>query len=121
VRFGKGIRILATSFVMALPLAQAADCGAPVIEVVDAAALKGIKRVAVTSFTVQYVTSQVWDTSPRAARATASRGRAARSSAPASGRPPAKAEKGNGAGAITSVFYSPGRACRWCWATSSTA
>ena len=63
MRFGKGIRILATSFVMALPLAQAADCGAPVIEVVDAAALKGIKRVAVTSFTVQYVTSQVWDTS----------------------------------------------------------
>ena len=63
MRFGKGIRILATSFVMALPLAQAADFGAPVIEVVDAAALKGIKRVAVTSFTVQYVTSQVWDTS----------------------------------------------------------
>jgi hypothetical protein len=63
MRFGKGIRILATSFVMALPLAQAADFGAPVNEVVDAAALKGIKRVAVTSFTVQYVTSQVWDTS----------------------------------------------------------
>ena len=35
MRFGKGIRILATSFVMALPLAQAADFGAPVIEVVD--------------------------------------------------------------------------------------
>ena len=38
MRFGKGIRIPATSFVMALPLAQAADFGAPVIEVVDAAA-----------------------------------------------------------------------------------
>lgn len=48
---------------LAVPLAQAADYGAPVIDVVDAAALKGIKRVAVTSFTVQYVTSQVWDTS----------------------------------------------------------
>jgi len=41
----------------------AADFGHPVIDVVDDSALKGIKRVAVTSFTVQYVTSQVWDTS----------------------------------------------------------
>jgi hypothetical protein len=41
----------------------AADFGTPAIEVVDASALKGVKRVAVTSFTVQYVTSQVWDTS----------------------------------------------------------
>lgn len=41
----------------------AADFGTPVIEVVDASAIKGVKRVAVTSFTVQYVTSQVWDTS----------------------------------------------------------
>ncbi|MBK6558998.1 MAG: hypothetical protein IPG16_18005 [Comamonadaceae bacterium] len=68
---------------MALPLAQAADCGAPVIEVVDAAALKGIKRVAVTSFTVQYVV---------------------RSGTPAA--PPPGRRKG-GAGAITSVFYTP--------------
>ncbi len=35
----------------------AADFGNPVIEVVDPSAIKGIKRVAVTSFTVQYVTS----------------------------------------------------------------
>lgn len=42
---------------------HAADFGTPVIEVVEAPVLKGVKRVAVTSFTVQYVTSQVWDTS----------------------------------------------------------
>ena len=42
---------------------HAVDFGPAVIETVDAAALKGIKRVAVTSFTVQYVTSQIWDTS----------------------------------------------------------
>lgn len=49
---------------LACPLAlQAADFGPPAIEVVDASALKGIKRVAVTSFSVQYVTAQVWDTS----------------------------------------------------------
>jgi len=41
----------------------AADFGTPVVEVIDASTLKGVKRVAVTSFTVQYVTSQVWDTS----------------------------------------------------------
>lgn len=55
--------ILVAACALAWPLAQAADFGQPVIEVVDAAVLKGIKRVAVTSFTVQYVTSQVWDTS----------------------------------------------------------
>jgi len=55
--------IIVAACALALPLAQAVDFGTPVIEVVDAAALKGIKRVAVTSFTVQYVTSQVWDTS----------------------------------------------------------
>lgn len=43
--------------------ASATDFGTPVFELVDAAALKGVNRVAVTSFTVQYVTSQVWDTS----------------------------------------------------------
>lgn len=49
---------------LACPLAlQAADFGPPTIEVVDASSLKGIKRVAVTSFSVQYVTAQVWDTS----------------------------------------------------------
>ena len=41
----------------------AVDFGTPAIEVVDGAALKGIQRVAVTSFTVQYVLEQVWDTS----------------------------------------------------------
>ena len=41
---------------------HAADFGPPAVDIVDAAALKGIKRVAVASFTVQYVTSQVWDT-----------------------------------------------------------
>ena len=46
-----------------LMTAHATDFGTPVFEVVDAPTLKGIKRVAVTSFTVQYVTSQVWDTS----------------------------------------------------------
>jgi hypothetical protein len=46
-----------------LMTAHATDFGMPVFEVVDAPTLKGIKRVAVTSFTVQYVTSQVWDTS----------------------------------------------------------
>ncbi len=62
---------MAVRFARYLPLAcltlalnvAAADFGNPVFEVVDPAALKGIKRVAVTSFTVQYVTSQVWDTS----------------------------------------------------------
>ncbi len=44
-------------------MATAADFGTPVIDIVDASTLKGVKRVAVTSFTVQYVTSQVWDTS----------------------------------------------------------
>ncbi|MDD5472085.1 MAG: hypothetical protein PHP05_09240 [Sideroxydans sp.] len=43
--------------------ALATDFGTPVIDIVDASTLKGVKRVAVTSFTVQYVTSQVWDTS----------------------------------------------------------
>lgn len=42
---------------------QAADFGQPVFEVIDAPAQKGIKRVAVVSFTVQYVSQQVWDTS----------------------------------------------------------
>jgi len=55
--------ILVAACALAWPVAHAADFGQPVIEVVDAAVLKGIKRVAVTSFTVQYVTSQVWDTS----------------------------------------------------------
>lgn len=62
---------MAIRFATYLPLAcltlalnvGAADFGNPVIEVVDPSALKGVKRVAVTSFTVQYVTSQVWDTS----------------------------------------------------------
>lgn len=35
----------------------------PVLDVVDAGALQGVRRVAVASFTVQYVTAQVWDTS----------------------------------------------------------
>ncbi|MEY4100425.1 MAG: hypothetical protein RL300_1596 [Pseudomonadota bacterium] len=61
VRFGALIS-MACLAVLA-PHVQAADFGNPVIETVDAATLKGIKRVAVTSFTVQYVTSQVWDTS----------------------------------------------------------
>lgn len=59
---------LAISGLIAISLAsphavQAADFGTPVIDIVDASTLKGVKRVAVTSFTVQYVTSQVWDTS----------------------------------------------------------
>lgn len=62
---------MAIRFATYLPLAcltlalnvGAAEFGNPVIEVVDPSALKGVKRVAVTSFTVQYVTSQVWDTS----------------------------------------------------------
>ena len=51
--------------VVAAGLAQAAaaDFGTPVIDIVDASTLKGVKRVAVTSFTVQYVLDQVWDTS----------------------------------------------------------
>ncbi len=49
--------------ILGLSSAHATDFGTPVLEVVDAPTLKGIKRVAVTSFTVQYVTSQVWDTS----------------------------------------------------------
>ena len=59
----KAVGIVVAAWALALPVAQAADYGVPVIDVVDAAALKGVKRVAVTSFTVQYVTSQVWDTS----------------------------------------------------------
>jgi len=49
--------------ILGLSTSHAADFGMPVLEVIDAPTLKGIKRVAVTSFTVQYVTSQVWDTS----------------------------------------------------------
>ena len=49
--------------ILGLSSAHTADFGTPVLEVVDASALNGIKRVAVTSFTVQYVTGQVWDTS----------------------------------------------------------
>lgn len=57
-------RLVLSTLVAACPLAaHATDFGQPVFEVVDAAALKGIKRVAVTSFTVQYVLQQVWDTS----------------------------------------------------------
>jgi hypothetical protein len=58
------IRPLALSACLAFaPLAaHAADFGQPVFEVVDAAAQKGVKRVAVTSFTVQFVSQQVWDT-----------------------------------------------------------
>lgn len=144
--------------------ACAADFGSPAIEVVDAAALKGIQRVAVASFTVQYVSSQVWDTSfvsgGRALRSqtlqTAGQGggfdigstldlakmqsttehlyrafvsdlqtagfdvvgldklmaspayQTFASKGPAAPRKEeAEAEKGNGAGAITSVFYTP--------------
>jgi hypothetical protein len=43
--------------------ATATDFGPPAVEIVDAGALRGVKRVAVASFTVQYVTGQVWDTS----------------------------------------------------------
>ena len=49
--------------ILGLSSAHTADFGTPVLEVVDASALNGIKRIAVTSFTVQYVTGQVWDTS----------------------------------------------------------
>jgi hypothetical protein len=55
--------LVATVFSMSMTCPFAADFGTPVFEAVDAPVLKGIKRVAVTSFTVQYVTSQVWDTS----------------------------------------------------------
>ena len=57
-------RLFLCTLFAASPLAlHAADFGTPVFEVVDAAAMKGAKRVAVTSFTVQYVLQQVWDTS----------------------------------------------------------
>ncbi len=59
----RGVCVLAFLMVLFVPFAEAADFGTPAIEIVDAATLKGVKRVAVTSFTVQYVTSQVWDTS----------------------------------------------------------
>ena len=49
--------------ILGLSSAHTADFGTPVLEVVNASALNGIKRVAVTSFTVQYVTGQVRDTS----------------------------------------------------------
>jgi hypothetical protein len=55
--------LVAAVFSMSMTSPFAADFGAPVFETVDASVLKGIKRVAVTSFTVQYVTAQVWDTS----------------------------------------------------------
>lgn len=55
--------VLAAACTLALANAVAADFGTPVIDTVDAPALRGIRRVAVASFTVQYVTSQVWDTS----------------------------------------------------------
>ena len=53
---------LSALLAMAPYAAQATDFGQPVFEVVDIAAQQGIKRVAVTSFTVQYVSQQVWDT-----------------------------------------------------------
>lgn len=57
-------RLVLSTLVAGCPVAgQATDFGQPVFEAVDAAALKGIQRVAVTSFTVQYVLKQVWDTS----------------------------------------------------------
>ena len=55
--------VLGTCVALASLGARATDFGQPVFEVVDAAPLKGIQRVAVTSFTVQYVMQQVWDTS----------------------------------------------------------
>lgn len=58
----KCIRLAAVVTALAAPSLQAAEWGAPVFEAVDAGAMKGINRVAVTSFTVQYVTTQFWDT-----------------------------------------------------------
>ena len=52
--------VLGTCVALSWPTAQATDFGQPVFEIVDAAPLKGIKRVAVTSFSVQYVLEQVW-------------------------------------------------------------
>ena len=57
------ISVLFAASLVGPQVVHATDFGTPVLEVVDASALKGIKRVAVTSFTVQYVTAQVWDTS----------------------------------------------------------
>lgn len=59
----RSVRHFLTLLAAAPLVLHAADFGTPVFEVVDGAALKGIKRVAVTSFTVQYVLEQVWDTS----------------------------------------------------------
>ena len=55
--------LMAMAALMGAAPLQAADWGTPAIEAVDASAMKGARRVAVASFTVQYVTSQVWDTS----------------------------------------------------------
>jgi hypothetical protein len=55
--------LMAAVFSVSMTSPFASDFGTPVFETVDASALKGVKRVAVTSFTVQYVTAQVWDTS----------------------------------------------------------
>jgi len=57
--------VLSLSIVSSLYCAnalQATEFAKPVIEIADADDLKGITKVAVTSFTVQYVTEQVWDT-----------------------------------------------------------
>ena len=59
----KLIPVLFAASLLGPQVVHATDFGQPVLEVVDASTLQGIKRVAVTSFTVQYVTSQVWDTS----------------------------------------------------------
>lgn len=59
--FVKGV--IAAAAVTHMMFAAAADFGPSAIELVDPAALKGVKRVALASFTVQYVTEQVWDTS----------------------------------------------------------
>lgn len=59
----KSLSLLAAAISMFCQPLHAADWGAPVIEVVDSAIMKGAKRVAVASLKVQYVTSQVWDTS----------------------------------------------------------
>lgn len=59
-------RMITTLFCAALigggNAALATEFAKPSIEIADAEELKGIKKVAVTSFTVQYVTEQVWDT-----------------------------------------------------------
>lgn len=60
-----GVSMLAALTLCSGMALSAAELSKPAIEIVGAEELKGVKKVAVTSFTVQYVLEQTWDTNPQ--------------------------------------------------------